>query len=158
MLLWKHLLILRIFRKLHQILFRFSLSRIGQRSGSQAAFGTTVRVTSGYLKAEQASWWGLLEWFSQLVSDFIEASRNFMLDVFHKKQPKIVRTFRAAIKSTVFLFNTFTNNLFRNTFPVNLQFIIKNYKKEENEKIHTLKSYFDFLGDFLNIWRGVFSF
>ncbi len=74
-----------------------------------------------------------------------------MLDVFHKKQPKIVRTTRAAKKSTVFLFNTFTKNLFRNTFHVNLQFIIKNNKKEENEKIHTLKSYFDFLGDFLNI-------
>ena len=74
-----------------------------------------------------------------------------MLDVFHKKQPKLVRTIRAAIKSSVFLFNTFTENLFRKTFPVNLQFIIKNNKMEENEKIHTLKSYFDFLGDFLNI-------
>jgi hypothetical protein len=66
------------------------------------------------------------------IIDFIEASRNFMLDVFHKKQPKLVRTIRAAIKSSVFLFNTFTNKLFRNTFPVNLQFIIKNNKKEEN--------------------------
>jgi hypothetical protein len=77
---------------------------------------------------------------------------------FHKKQPKIVKTIRAAIKSTVFLFNTFTKNLFRNTFPVNLQFIIKNNKNEGDEKIHSLKSYFDFLGDFLNILKGCIFF
>jgi hypothetical protein len=118
---------LRIFRKLHQILFWFSLSLIGHCSW--LALEIMFRITGGYLKAEQASWLGLLKWFSQLVSDFIEASRNFMLDVFHKKQPKIVRTIPAAIKSTVFLFNSFTKNLFRNTFPVNLQLRITRRRK-----------------------------
>jgi hypothetical protein len=54
-------------------------------SGSQAAFGTTFSVTSGYRKAGTK----LLEGFSQLISDFIEASRNFNLDFFHKRTAKI---------------------------------------------------------------------
>jgi len=31
---------------------------------------------------------GLLEVFSKLVSDFIEAIRNFILDIFTKRHPK----------------------------------------------------------------------
>ncbi len=46
-----------------------------QFSESQAAFGTTFTVTSGYLRLEQASWRRLLERFSELVSDFKEASK-----------------------------------------------------------------------------------
>jgi hypothetical protein len=39
-------------------------------------------------KPEQALWRGLLEGISQIVSDFIEASRNFYLDFLYKKTTK----------------------------------------------------------------------
>jgi hypothetical protein len=38
------------------------------------------------------------------VSDVIEASRNFILDFPHKKQPKFVKTKSDRSKSTVFIF------------------------------------------------------
>ncbi len=45
--------------------------------------------------------------FSQLVSDIIEASRNFILGFHHKEQPKIVKTMQVQSKSTVLIFRTF---------------------------------------------------
>jgi hypothetical protein len=54
--------------------------------GPQAAFGTTFKVTGVQVtigKPEQANWKGIKEGFSQLVSNFIEASRNFILKVLH---------------------------------------------------------------------------
>jgi hypothetical protein len=58
-------------------------------SGSQTAFGTTFRDTGGYQKAGTSSLKRVTGRI-QLVSDFIEASRNFGLDF--KKTAKIVKT------------------------------------------------------------------
>jgi hypothetical protein len=52
---------------------------------SWLAFGTTFRVTVGYLRAGTSSFKELLEEFSELVCDFKEASRNFILNSLHKK-------------------------------------------------------------------------
>jgi len=49
-------------------------------SRSQAAFGTTFRVAGCYRKAGKR--------IQQLVSDFVEASRKFILDFLHKMTPK----------------------------------------------------------------------
>ncbi len=48
-----------------------------------------LKAQAGIRKPEQALWRGLLERISQLVSDFTEASRNYILDFLHKK--KIVK-------------------------------------------------------------------
>jgi hypothetical protein len=56
--------------------------------GSQAAFGTTFRVTGGYRKAETSFLNRVPEGFLQLVCDFIEASRNIIIDLLHKKRAK----------------------------------------------------------------------
>jgi hypothetical protein len=53
-----------------------------QFSGSQAAFGKKIHKVPTE---------GLLEGFSQLESHFIAVSRNFMLDVLHKKTAKNCR-------------------------------------------------------------------
>jgi hypothetical protein len=47
-----------------------------------------LKVTGGYRKAGTSFVKGLVEGFLQLGSDFIEASRNFILDVLHKKIAK----------------------------------------------------------------------
>jgi hypothetical protein len=55
-------------------------------SESQAGLGTTFKGTGGYQKAGTRSLKRVLEGISQLVpSDFIKASRNFILDFLHKK-------------------------------------------------------------------------
>jgi hypothetical protein len=59
-----------------------------QCSGSQAAFQTTFRITGGYRKARTSFLTGLLEGFSQLVSDFIEASKNIILAFLPNKTAK----------------------------------------------------------------------
>jgi hypothetical protein len=56
-----------------------------QFSGSQAGYGTTFRDTGGYQKAGTSSLKRVTVGISQLVSDFVEASRNFNLDFLHKK-------------------------------------------------------------------------
>jgi hypothetical protein len=40
-------------------------------------------------------------WISQLVSGLIEASRNFILDVLHKKTPKYWENHQRSSKSTI---------------------------------------------------------
>jgi hypothetical protein len=61
-------------------------SRLSEQfSESQADFGTPFKGTGGYQKARTNSLRGLLEGISQLVSDFIEASKNFILDFLYKK-------------------------------------------------------------------------
>ncbi len=60
-----------------------------------------------FRKKEQAFWRGLLDRFSQLVSDFIEVSRNFIFDFLLKKTAKNVKTISAHTKSTVLIFRTF---------------------------------------------------
>jgi len=62
----------------------FSIRLSEQLSESQAAFGITFRVTGGFRKADLDPARGLLEGFSQLLSYFIGACRNFI-----KRQPKI---------------------------------------------------------------------
>jgi hypothetical protein len=57
-----------------------------QLSGSEAAFKTILEVTDGYQKARTVFLKRVLEGVSQLVNDFIEASTNFILDIFHKRQ------------------------------------------------------------------------
>jgi hypothetical protein len=50
-------------------------------------------------KPEQAGGSGLLEGFSQLVSDFIETSRNFLLDFLHKKTDKNSESHECSFKT-----------------------------------------------------------
>jgi hypothetical protein len=80
---------------------------------SQAAFGTTFRYTGGYKNPDQTLWRGFLEAFSQLVSDFIEASRNFILDFLHKKTAKnFENQMRPCIQKELFRFlGSSKNNL-----------------------------------------------
>ncbi len=65
-----------------------------QFSGSHAAFG----------KPEQASWRGLLEEFSQLLSDSLKQAETLFWTFFCKRQPEIVEIVSAHIKSTVLIF------------------------------------------------------
>jgi hypothetical protein len=61
-----------------------------QFSVSQVAYGTTFRVPGGYQKDGITSSLKRvnMEGFSQLVSDFIEVSRNFIFEFLHKKTAK----------------------------------------------------------------------
>ncbi len=76
--------------------------------GSQAAFGTTFRVTGSYQKDGTSSLKRVTGSIFQLVSDFIEIGRNFLLDFFTKRQPKIVKTISAHSKSTTFILKHWT--------------------------------------------------
>jgi hypothetical protein len=76
-----------------------TLTKLKKCSGrSQAGYGTTCRDTGGYQNArtrQQALCRGLPEEISQLVSDFIGASRNFYFDLLHKKTLEIMKTISA---------------------------------------------------------------
>jgi hypothetical protein len=84
-------------------------------AGFQNNFQNHRRLLEQLLKSqaasgnpEQAPFRGLLEGFSQLVSDYIEACRNFILDFLHKKTvKKCEKTFSAHSKSNVVIFRTF---------------------------------------------------
>jgi len=105
-----------------KFMFRFFFALIGQFSpvynyihgrlsesfsGSQAVFGTTFRFTGGFWKpGSRFLRRGLLERFSQVVSDFIKANRNFKLGFLRKKTTKIVKTISAHSTSTVLIFWT----------------------------------------------------
>jgi hypothetical protein len=76
------------------------------------AFGTPFSVTGGFRKAGTS----LLERVTggiftisnlQIVSDFIEACRNFILDFLHKKRAKNVKTISTHSKSTDLIFRSF---------------------------------------------------
>jgi hypothetical protein len=54
-------------------------------------------------KPKQALWRGLLEGFLQLVNAFIEAERNFILDLLQKKTAKNSETISAHSKSKVLI-------------------------------------------------------
>jgi hypothetical protein len=56
-------------------------------SESQAGFGTTFKGTGGYQKAGTSSLKRVTgrNFTTVLISDFIVASRNFILDFLHKK-------------------------------------------------------------------------
>jgi hypothetical protein len=72
----------------------------GQLLVSQAAVG----------KLEQASWRDLLEGFLQLVSDFIEASRNCIVDVLLKKTAKNCANHQRSFKKYCFDFQNLSKN------------------------------------------------
>jgi hypothetical protein len=65
---------------------------------SQAGFGTTVKSTSGFQKAGTSSMKKVTGRISQLASDFIKASRNFILDFLHKKITENLKTISAHSK------------------------------------------------------------
>jgi hypothetical protein len=67
------------------------------------AFGKTFRMTGGCRKAGKKI---LLVGFSQLVNDFLEASRNLFWMFFTKRQPKIVKAISALVKSIALIFKT----------------------------------------------------
>ena len=75
-----------------------------QFSGSQAGYGTTTvpRDTGGYQKAGTNSLNRVTGRNSQLVSDFIEASRNFDLDFLHKKTTKNYENHQRSFKKYCF--------------------------------------------------------
>jgi hypothetical protein len=82
----------------------FMADLIGTIFRITATFGTTLRITCCYRKAgtpEHTPWRGLLEGFSELVSDNKETSTNFILGFLHKRHPKIVKTISANAKSIV---------------------------------------------------------
>ncbi len=92
-------------------LFRLSFALIGrffpvyihsrlseQFSRLQTGFGTTFRDTGGYQKAgNKLSEEGYWKEFHNY-SDFVEASRNFILDFLHKKTIKIVLIQKVLLK------------------------------------------------------------
>jgi hypothetical protein len=64
------------------------LSEVSEQfSGSQAGYGTTFRDTGGHHKAGTSSLKRVtgMNFTMSMVSDFVEASRNFNLDLLHKK-------------------------------------------------------------------------
>jgi hypothetical protein len=67
-------------------------SLLEQFSGSQSAFGTTFRVTGGYLKAGTS--------FLKRVTEtiFIEAIRNYILNFLYNLEPGIVKIISAQTK------------------------------------------------------------
>jgi hypothetical protein len=68
---------------------------------SQAAFGTTLRVSGVYQKAGTSS----LKRVTGVIftiSDFIEASRNFMLDFLHKKTANICKNHQRSFQKVLF--------------------------------------------------------
>ncbi len=88
-----------------EFLFRLSFSLVGEFSqvystvhvlaGFRNGFQVDRRLPEQFLasqaaigKQEQASRNGLLEGFSKLVSDFIEASKNFSFDILHYERVK----------------------------------------------------------------------
>ncbi len=66
-------------------------------------------------KPEQAGGSGLLEGFSQLVSDFIETSRNFILDFLHKKTDKNCESHMSALSRRTVLIFRILKNIFLET-------------------------------------------
>jgi hypothetical protein len=54
-------------------------------------------------KLEQPPRRGLLERFSQFVNDFIKASRNFILDILHKKTANNWENHQRSLKSLVLI-------------------------------------------------------
>jgi hypothetical protein len=76
-----------------KFLFRLSFA-LGTIFRTQADFGKTFKCISCYQKAETSSLKRVTgrNFTSTVVSDFIEASRNFILDFLHKKTTKIVKT------------------------------------------------------------------
>jgi hypothetical protein len=55
-------------------------------------------------KPEQTPWKGLLEGFLQLVKDFIEASRNLILDFLYKKTAKNCENHQRSFRKVLFGF------------------------------------------------------
>ncbi len=75
---------------------------------------------------EQFPFRGLLEGFSQLVSDFIEACSNFILDFLHTKTvKKCEKTFSAHSKSTVVILGPSTNFSSIDIVPLNNNSIVQ---------------------------------
>jgi hypothetical protein len=73
------------------VLYKYIQGRLSEQfSESQADLGTTFRDTSGYQKAGTSSLKRVTGriFTITIVSDFIEASRNFILDFLHKKTAK----------------------------------------------------------------------
>jgi hypothetical protein len=74
---------------------------LGSQSGG---FRKNFRDAGGYQKAGASSKRVTKRiFFSQLVSDFIEASRNFILNFFTKRQLKIIKAFSVQSNSTVMI-------------------------------------------------------
>ncbi len=62
---------------------------------------TNIRVTGGYRKQRTRLINKKSYWIFTLVSGLIEASRNFILDVLHKKTPKYWEYHQRSSKSTI---------------------------------------------------------
>jgi hypothetical protein len=62
---------------------------------SWPAFGTNFRITGGFRKAGTSFLKRVSVMTSQLVSEFIVASRNFLFNFLRKKPPKIVKIISA---------------------------------------------------------------
>ncbi len=63
-----------------------------------------LKAQAAIRKPKQALWRGLLEGISQLVSDFIEASRNFILNFLHKKTTENCENHKRSFKKYCFEF------------------------------------------------------
>jgi hypothetical protein len=101
----KFLFPLLSFALIGQLFLVYIHSRLSEQfSESQAGFGTTFKGTGGYQKAGTNSMKRLLEGISQLGSDFIEASRNFILDFLHKKTTENCENHNRSFKKYCFEF------------------------------------------------------
>jgi hypothetical protein len=100
-----------------KFLFRFSFALIcqfflvyihcqlsKQFSESQVGFGTTFKGTGGYQKAETSYLKRVTEGILKLVSDFIEASRNFILELRHKKTTENCENYKRSFMKYCFEF------------------------------------------------------
>jgi hypothetical protein len=99
-----------------------------QFSESQAGFGTTFKGTGGYQKAGRE----VLEGISQLVIDFIEARRNFILDFLLKKTTENCENHKRLFKNyaTVSNYRTFKKYSSRDTIPLMCIFVLRTYGKD----------------------------
>jgi hypothetical protein len=76
----------------------------GDNVQDEAAFGRTLESQAAIRNREEDSCRGLLEGFSKLVSDLMEASRNFILDFLHMKTIKYCEYHQRSYKKYCFDF------------------------------------------------------
>jgi hypothetical protein len=115
----KTLIILQVVPKAaSELLFRLSFaghwlifSSVHVVAGFRNNFQNHRRLWNNFLesqatawKPEQASWRGFLEGFSELVSDFVEATETLFEIFYTKNQPKIVKNHKPEYKKHWFNF------------------------------------------------------
>ncbi len=94
----------------HWSIFRCTLYIFNGRLSEQFS-GTTLRGTIGYRKAG-TSFLKRVTGRIFIISDFMEAIRNFILDLFHKEQQKSMKTISFHTRSIVLIIRTLKKNIY----------------------------------------------